>query len=129
MIGSDFICYVLSFFESDCLPSGVNKTWVTLIAKFDSANKIKDFRSISMISCIYKVIAKILANRLRTVMNGLVGETQTAFIQGRQILDGTLISCEVVHWLKKHKKEAVLVKLDFCKAYDLVRWVFVDHVL
>ena len=54
-------------------------------------------------------------------MNGLVGETQTAFVHGRQILDGALIACEIVHWLKRIKKSATLVKLEFHKAYDSVR--------
>ena len=62
-------------------------------------------------------------------MDGLVGETQTAFVQGRQITDGALIACEAVHWLKRKKKEAVIMKLDFHKAYDSVRWDFVDKVL
>ena len=63
------------------------------------------------------------------VMDCLVGETQTPLVQGRQILDGTLIACEAVHWLKSKKKEALIIKLDFHKAYDSVKWEFVDHVL
>ena len=50
-------------------------------------------------------------------------------MKGRQILDGALIANEVVHWVKKKKKEVNIMKLDFRKAYDSVRWVFVDHVL
>ena len=50
-------------------------------------------------------------------------------MQGRQILDGALVACEVVQWLKNKKKSAVLMKLDFRMVYDLVRWTFVDHVL
>ena len=49
-------------------------------------------------------------------------------MRGRQILDGALIANEVVHWVKKKKKEVIIVKLDFRKAYDFVRWVFVDQV-
>ena len=75
-------------------------TWVTLIPKVDDAQEIKDYRPISMVGCVYKVIVKILANRIKGVMNGLVGETQTAFVHGRQILDGALIACETVQWLK-----------------------------
>ena len=88
-------------------------TWVTLIPKFDDAHEMRDYWPISMIGCIYKVVAKILANRPRRVMDGLVGETQTAFVQGRQILDGALIANEAVHWIKRRKKKAALIKLDF----------------
>ena len=63
-------------------------TWVTLIPKFDGAQEIKDYRPISMVGCVYKMIAKVLANRLKIVMGQLVGETQSAFVQRRQILDG-----------------------------------------
>ena len=72
---------------------------------------------------------KILARRIRRVMGSLVSESQIAFVQGRQILDGALIAYESVHWLRKSKKEGVLIKLDFKKAYDSVRWCFIDHVL
>ena len=54
-----------------------------------------------------------------------IKKTQTAFVQGRQILDGALIVNEVVHWAKK-KKKIMILKLNFHKAYDLVRWTFVD---
>ncbi|XP_016185749.1 uncharacterized protein LOC107627430 [Arachis ipaensis] len=62
-------------------------------------------------------------------MPGLVGETHTAFVKGRKIHDGALIACEMVHWLKTRKKTAAIIKLDFQKAYDRVRWSFVDIVL
>ena len=82
-----------------------------------------------MVGCIYKVIAKVLANWMEGVMDGLVGESQAAFIQGRQILDWALIACETVQWVKKRKRSAVLMKLDFYKAYDFIWWDFVDQVL
>ena len=59
----------------------------------------------------------------------LVEETQFAFVSGRQILDGGLIANEVVWWLKKSKVSAIMLKLDFQKAYDTVRWSFLDHIL
>ncbi|XP_057755556.1 uncharacterized protein LOC130974717 [Arachis stenosperma] len=62
-------------------------------------------------------------------MTALVGEEQSAFVKGRKIVDGALIACEAVHWLKKKKASAWLIKLDFHKAYDRVRWSFVDVVL
>ena len=71
-------------------------TWVTLIPKIDDAKELKDYRPISIIGCIYKVVAKLLANRLRSIMDGLVGETQTAFVQGQQILDRAFLANETV---------------------------------
>ena len=54
--------------------------WVTLVPKFEGAMEIKDYRPISMVGCVEKVIAKVLAQRINKVMGGLVGETQTAFV-------------------------------------------------
>ena len=72
-------------------------TWVTLICKFEGANEIKDCRPISMVGCVYKVISKVLANRLKSVLSRLVGEVQTTFIEDRQILDGAVIANETIH--------------------------------
>ena len=75
------------------------------------------------------MIAKILNKRLSQVLHHLIGETQTAFVSGRQILDGALIANEVAHWLKKSKRSGALLKLDFQKAYDTVNWDSLDLVL
>ncbi|XP_020999438.1 uncharacterized protein LOC110281487 [Arachis duranensis] len=66
---------------------------------------------------------------MRSVMPDLIGEIQSAFVKGQKIHDGTLIISEAVHWLKMRKKEAAIIKLDFQKAYDRVKWSFVDIVL
>ncbi|XP_016185123.1 uncharacterized protein LOC107626735 [Arachis ipaensis] len=68
-----------------------------------------------------KLPTDVLVRRMRSVMLGLVGETQTAFVKGRKIHDGALIACETVHWLKSRRKKAAIIKLDFHKAYDRVR--------
>ena len=57
-------------------------------------------------------------------MPGLVGEMQSAFKKDRQILDGTLKANEIVWWLRKAKEKVELLKLDFQKAYDTLRWCF-----
>ena len=64
--------------------------------KIDEAEEIKDFHPISMVGCLYKIISKILANRMKAVMPDLVGESQFAFVSGRQMLDGGLVASEVV---------------------------------
>ncbi|GJW48712.1 RNA-directed DNA polymerase, eukaryota [Tanacetum coccineum] len=86
-------------------------------------------RPISLIGSIYKIIAKILTNRLVCVMGGIVNEVQSAFIEDRQILDGPFILNEMLSWCKKRKKQSLIFKVDFEKAYDSVRWDFLDNVL
>ena len=73
VIGDEFQHMVIEFFETGQLLRKLNMTWVALIPKFEGAQEIKDFRPISMVGSIYKVISKILVRRLRNVLNGLVG--------------------------------------------------------
>nr|GEZ23180.1 RNA-directed DNA polymerase, eukaryota, reverse transcriptase zinc-binding domain protein [Tanacetum cinerariifolium] len=78
---------------------------------------------------MYKIIAKILANRLVGVLDNIVNETQSAFIANRQILDGPFILNETIQWCKAKNNQALIFKVDFEKAYDSVRWDFLDEVL
>ncbi|GJU61241.1 RNA-directed DNA polymerase, eukaryota [Tanacetum coccineum] len=86
-------------------------------------------RPITLIGSIYKIIAKILTNRLVGVLGDIVNEVQSAFIKDRQILDGPFILNEVFLWCKRKRKQTLIFKVDFEKAYDSVRWDFLDDVL
>ncbi|GJY85864.1 RNA-directed DNA polymerase, eukaryota [Tanacetum coccineum] len=86
------------FFIHGDIPSGCNSSFITLIPKIPNANLVKDFRPISLIESIYKIIAKILANRLISVLGDIVSDVQSAFIAGRQMLDGPFILNEVLQW-------------------------------
>nr|XP_025621448.1 uncharacterized protein LOC112712731 [Arachis hypogaea] len=118
-----------AFKETGILLKKANLTWVTLAHKEGGSNDLKDYRPISMVGCVYKVVAKILSKRLQSFMPELVGEEQSAFVSGRKIIDEALIACEVVHWVRKKKIPTWLIKLDFQKAYDRIWWSFVDRVL
>ncbi|GJT16455.1 RNA-directed DNA polymerase, eukaryota, reverse transcriptase zinc-binding domain protein [Tanacetum coccineum] len=100
-----------------------------LIPKIPDANLVKDFRPISLIGSIYKIIAKILANRLISVLGDIVSDVQSAFITGRQMLDGPFILNEVLQWCTKKKRKSLIFKVDFEKAFDSVRWDFLDDFL
>ncbi|GJS00325.1 RNA-directed DNA polymerase, eukaryota [Tanacetum coccineum] len=117
------------FFMYGEIPTGCNSNFIALIPKILDANMVKDFRHISLIGSLYKIIAKILANRLVGVLGDLVNEVQSAFVADRQILDGPFILDEVLQWCRRKKKHALIFKVDFEKAFDSVRWDFVDDVL
>ncbi|GJT55584.1 RNA-directed DNA polymerase, eukaryota [Tanacetum coccineum] len=116
---------------NSCLTSGIgiNSSFIALILKSQGANMVKDFRPISLIGSIYKIIAKLLVNRLVTVLDGLVNEVQSAFIANCQILDGPFILNELIHWWKAKKKRSMIFKVDFKKAFDSVRWDFLNDIL
>ncbi|GJY35762.1 hypothetical protein Tco_0421140 [Tanacetum coccineum] len=88
----------MHFFTSGGFSKGCNSSFVTLIPKIIDAKFVNDFRPISLIGCVYKVVTKVLANRLVSVIGDLVSDTQSAFVAGRQILDGPFI-LEKLKWV------------------------------
>ncbi|GKD38229.1 RNA-directed DNA polymerase, eukaryota, partial [Tanacetum coccineum] len=121
IIESDVYDAVKHFFTYEDIPKGCNSSFIALIPKIPGANLVKDFRPISLIGSLYKIIAKILANRLVGVLGDIVNELQSAFIADRHILDGPFILNEVLQWCKVKKKQSLIFKVDFEKAYDSVR--------
>ncbi|GJX05690.1 RNA-directed DNA polymerase, eukaryota [Tanacetum coccineum] len=129
LIEQDVVSAVKCFFQAGQIPKGVNSSFIALIPKIPDAKMVKDFRPISLIGSLYKIIAKILANRLVTVLGDIVNDVQSAFIKDRQILDGPFILNEIFQWCKLKKKHSFILKIDFEKAYDSVRWDYLDDVL
>ncbi|RVW31445.1 LINE-1 reverse transcriptase-like [Vitis vinifera] len=78
---------------------------------------------------LYKLMAKVLANRLKRVLNKVVAPTQNAFVMGRQILDASLIANEVIDSWQKRKEKGLICKLDIEKAYDSINWNFLLKTL
>jgi hypothetical protein len=81
------------------------------------------------VGCLYKIVAKVLANRLQMVVGKVVSETRTTFVKNRQILDGLLIANEPVDEAKKLNKELLLFRVDFEKTYESVDWKYLDVVM
>nr|GEX03702.1 RNA-directed DNA polymerase, eukaryota [Tanacetum cinerariifolium] len=117
------------FFTNGVMPNGCNSNFIALIPKIIDANMVKDFRPISLIGSLYKVIVKILTNPLANVIGDLINEVQSAFVAERQILDGSIILNEFIQWCRKKKKHTLIFKVDFEKAYDSVHWDFLDDIL
>jgi len=92
----DLMYFVTDFHRNGKLLKGINNTFITLIPKKDSPQSVNDFRPISLVGSLYKVLAKLLANWLRSVIGSVISDTQSTFIKGRHILDGILVATEVV---------------------------------
>ncbi|GJS32135.1 putative reverse transcriptase domain-containing protein [Tanacetum coccineum] len=125
----DVVEAVLYFFNHGQFLKSSNSSFITLIPNTQEAKMMKDFRPITLIGSLYKIIAKILANRLVVVLEDLVFDVQSAFVAKRQILDGLFILNELFKWCKMKKKHTMIFKVDFEKAYDSVRWDYLDDVL
>ncbi|GJW50262.1 RNA-directed DNA polymerase, eukaryota [Tanacetum coccineum] len=128
-IGNDIIQAVKAFFANGCFPRGCNSSFIALIPKIQDAKFVKDFRPISLIGSTYKIISKILANRLCLVLPDLISDVQSAFVANRQILDGPFILNELMSWCKHTKFKGMIFKVDFEKAFDSVKWDYLDETL
>ncbi|GJY76103.1 putative RNA-directed DNA polymerase [Tanacetum coccineum] len=115
--------------ETKEISRGCNSSFVTIIPKVADPIGLGDFRPISLIGCYYKILAKILAERVKKVVGEVVGDVQNAFMKGRFILDGVLIANETVELLRKKKDRALVFKVDFKKAYDSINWKFLDDIM
>ncbi|KAE8796749.1 Hydroxyisourate hydrolase [Hordeum vulgare] len=93
------------------------------------ANNIKLFRRITLINVPFKLCARAYATRLAPIAQRVILQSETAFLKGLNILEGPIALLEIVHELKRTKRNGVLLKLDFEKAYDQVNWEFIREML
>lgn len=92
------VCRVVSnFFSSGIMDENVNSTFITLIPKKSTPSRVSEFRPISLCNVMYKIIAKVLANRLKEVLPHIISSNQSAFILGRLISDNVLAAYETLH--------------------------------
>ena len=120
------------FSRSGLLPDHINETHVRLIPKIHSPKLVSDYRPIALCNVVYKLISKIITLRLKPILHGIISETQSAFVPGREISDNVLIIHETLHYLKTSntkKKCSMAVKTDMSKAYDLLEWDFIQLVM
>jgi hypothetical protein len=101
----------------------------TLIPKKEDAAQVKDFRPISLVHSVAKLIAKILANRLAARLHEMVSPNQSAFIKGRFIQDNFMLVQQTSRLLHHQKKASLLFKLDITKAFDSISWPFLIDVM
>ncbi|GKU89788.1 hypothetical protein SLEP1_g3882 [Rubroshorea leprosula] len=120
VIKEDVIDFLQEFHKNSKMVRGLNYSFIVLVPKVDNLQKIEEYKPISLIGVIYKILAKILANRLKKVLDELIGKQQMSFISGRQLMDGVVIANELVDEAKKRKKSSFMFKIDFEKAYDKI---------
>ncbi|WOL13849.1 ribonuclease H protein [Canna indica] len=120
-----------SFQEKSKLPHGWSDTILVLIPKKENAKRIGEFRPIALCNVFYKMVAKILANRIRPLLSKIISPEQSAFVPGRSIQDNIMIVAELIDsfYYSKGKKPYLMLKLDLQKAYDRVRWEAIYEVM
>ncbi|KAJ9536499.1 hypothetical protein OSB04_un000336 [Centaurea solstitialis] len=109
------------FWEEESISGGCNASFLTLILKSRNPFGLNDFRPICLIVILYKILSKVLAERMKRVIRGVISYEQSAFLKVRSILDGVLIANEV--------RKGAILKVDFEKAYGSVGWSFLLEAL
>uniref|UniRef100_A0A0V0IXC5 Putative ovule protein n=1 Tax=Solanum chacoense TaxID=4108 RepID=A0A0V0IXC5_SOLCH len=129
VIKGEVISTIMNFHERCFFEKSFNSTYVALIPKKMGAKELTHFRPISLISSVYKIISKVLTERLKKVIHKLVDTQQLAFIKGRQIMDAILMANELVDSRVRSNIPGILCKLDIQKAYDHLNWNFLLEAL
>ncbi|XP_042504810.1 uncharacterized protein LOC122081684 [Macadamia integrifolia] len=128
----DVYSFTCNFFRTGSLPLHCNDTLLCLIPKCTNPETADQYRPISLCAVVVKIVTKIMASRLKDVMEILVSTAQSAFIPGRSISDNIYTAHEVFNYINKKKKGKQMflaLKLDMKKAYDRVEWEFLEKVL
>lgn len=109
-----------------------NDTNIVLIPKSKNPREVGDFRPISLCNVNYKIVTKALANRMKSFLNSVISESQSAFIQGKLISDNIIIGHESINAIKNNKfnwGKMAAIKLDISKAYDRVEWIYLREIM
>ncbi|XP_041024388.1 uncharacterized protein LOC121264998 [Juglans microcarpa x Juglans regia] len=132
VIGEDVSDAILDFMHSDHGMEDINFTYLVMIPKCSNPVNITDFRPISLCNVLYKIITKMLANRLKQILPFIISQNQCAFVPGRLISDNILAAYETLHVMRtkmKERKGYMALKLDMSKAYDRIEWNFLKEVM
>lgn len=132
IVGKKLSEEIHDFFRTSVLPAGWNHTQISLLPKVPNPSSMKYMRPISLCYVQYKIISKILSDRLKHVLSAVISDTQGAFVSGRLITDNVIVAHKLVHGLRTSasiSSEFMAVKTDMSKAYDCVEWIFVETLL
>jgi hypothetical protein len=131
-VGEQVTKEVLNVLRGGQMPEHWNDTLVVLIPKNANAKTLKDLRPISLCNVTYKLVSKVIANRLKIILPDVISPNQSAFVPGRMISDNILLAYELTHFLQRRRNGSVgyaALKLDMSKAYDHVEWNFLEAIM
>ena len=130
IIGVEVTTAIGQFFTSGFLPAAANATILSLVPKKQGASAVTDYRPISCLNTVYKVISRLLVRRLKPMLQDLIVPNQTAFVKGRLLIENTILAGELVNGYHKHtSSKRITIKVDIAKAFDTLSWEFLFSCL
>ncbi|KAK9195743.1 hypothetical protein WN943_003868 [Citrus x changshan-huyou] len=132
IVGEDVVLACLKFLQDASFPVGLNDTSIVLISKKQRPEFLSNMRPIALCNVLYKIISKMLANRMKLVLDLVISDSQSAFVPGQAITDNIIISAEIMHFLKRKrqgKNGVAALKIDMSKAYDRIEWKFLQDMM
>jgi mannosylglycoprotein endo-beta-mannosidase len=130
VVGQDVCAAVRDFFQSGQLLKQTNHCIIALVPKTAHVSFASDFRPLSCCNVVYKIISKILADRMGRVLDGIISPMQNAFLGGRHMGDNINLLQELLRqYERKRTSPRCIIKIDFRKAFDSVQWHFLRHLL
>jgi hypothetical protein len=129
LLGKDILKVVEESRLNGRIHGPLNSTFIALIPKVNEPLSFDDFRPISLCNCIYKIIAKIIARRLKPLLSKSISKEQFGFLEGRQIHEAIGVAQEGLHNLKTKKEKGTILKIDLSKAFDRVNWSYIRLLL
>jgi hypothetical protein len=128
-IGDDIYNFAAETVNSAHISEVLNISKIALLPKTEDRSRIKNFRPISLLNTMYKVIAKIYANRMKPLLHHWILPSQTGFVPNRCILDNIFLAFEAIDWSLESNQDISMLLLDFEKAYDRVSWTFLEKTM
>jgi hypothetical protein len=129
LLGQDILRLVEEIRLTGQMPLSLNSTFITLIPKKDNPDSLDDFKPISLCNCIYKIVFKVLARRLKRILSDKILSEHFRFLEGRQIHKAIGVAQEALHNIKSRKLKSVVLKINLSKDYDRVSWLYLRLLL
>lgn len=129
VLGNDLRQVVEDSRISGQILASFNSTFIALIPKSDNALSLNEYKPISLCNCIYKVVSKIIARRLKVILSEHISKEQFGFLEGRQIHEAIGVAREGLHSLQTKNLKGLVLKIDLSKAYDKVSWLYIILLL
>eukprot|EP00253_Pinus_taeda_P019711 PITA_19711 len=129
LISNDLLRVIEECREMGTLYNAINSTFIALIPKLDPPSSFDDYRPISLCNVLYKIISKIIANRIHPILSRHIAPHQFAFLEHRQIHEAVGAAQEGLHSIWTKHLKAIILKIDLAKSFDRLSWLYLKMIL